>query len=384
MEFQKLIEKHYPDVEVVCKSIYQNPEIALEEFESCKKVVALLKEKGFEVEEGYAGLPTAFKAVKHGGEGPRLMIPVEYDALLEIGHACGHHLICGMSLLAGLALGDVIEECGGEVALIGTPAEETGEGKTPMAQAGCFDEYDAAMMMHPASVTYANAYGTSIGVYDITFTGRIAHSGGAPYDGLNSLDAVVQMYNAVSMMRQQLRDGTRINGIILSGGTVINAIPDHCVIRYEIRTLTMDYYYHVADRLRKCAEAAALATGCEMKFELSMPICCAMNHSKALVKRYRELLAKYGYEENPEDPGPLTTDMGDVSQIVPSLHAMVKVSNDDEQLHTAGFLKASDQPLAWEMMQKHAAMLAELGYQVFTDKGLLEELRKEKKVLWDK
>lgn len=384
MEFYDLIKKYFPEVEAVSRSIYQNPEIALEEFESSKKAADLLRKHGFEVEEGFGGIPTAFKAVKRGGDGPRLMIPVEYDALPEIGHACGHHLICGMSLLAGLALGDVIGECGGEVALIGTPAEETGEGKTPMAQAGCFDEYDAAIMMHPACVTYTDPYGTSIGVYDITYTGQIAHSGNAPHDGVNSLDAVVQLYNAVSMMRQQLKDGTRLNGIILSGGTVINAIPDSCVIRYEIRTLTMDYYYHVADRLRKCAEAAALATGCEMKFELSMPICCAMDHSKALGKRYREMLAKYGFEESPEDPGPLTTDMGDVSQIVPSFHAMVKVSEAGEQLHTAEFLEASNRPLAWDMMQKHAAMLAELGYQVLTDSDLLEELRKEKKVLWDK
>ena len=370
-----LIEKNFDDVYAVCNSIYKNPETALQEFETVAKIKKLLRDKGFEVEENCAGLETAFKAVKKSGEGPRFAIPVEYDALPGIGHACGHHLIAAMSLLAGIAIGELIEELGGEVALFGTPGEETGEGKPPMVQAGYFDGYDAAAMIHGAPISYVTPDITSIGVYDIKFTGKTAHCGASPELGVNSLDAVVQMYNAVSMMRQQMKEGTKIAGIVLEGGDMTNSIPDSCVCRYEIRTTSMDYYDHVADRLRKCAEAAALATGCKLDFWLSMPICNSMKHNEALAEVFREIMAEYGEAESKEKPTPFATDMGDVSQVIPSLHPIMKVSDGGELLHTKEFLEAAGKPYAWERTKINAEMLAMLGIRVLTDKTLLDRLK---------
>ena len=377
-QIHQAIRENRDRVESLCRQLYQNPETACQEYASAERITAFLREAGFTVETGCAGLETAFRATKKRGNGPRVAIPVEYDALPGIGHACGHHLICGMSLLAGVGLAQILTEYDGEVTLLGTPGEETGEGKPPMVRAGYFDGYDAAMMLHPSNLTCIAPDITSIGVYDITFTGRTAHCGAAPFDGINALDAVVLMYDAVSMMRQQMRDGTRIAGIVLEGGAMTNSIPDRCVIRYEIRTLRMDNYDHVAQRLKRCAEAAALATGCQMEFKLSMPICMPLESSPALTEAYRQILAEYGEEESPQRPDPGATDMGDVSMVLPSLHAFVSVCQGEEKLHTPEFLAVGDLTATYDRMEKWAETMAMLGAKVFQDPVFLAQLREEK------
>lgn len=381
---KQAVEQNYEDVAKVAKELYEEPETANNEFNSCKIIMDLLREKGFDVEDNYAGVPTGFKASKKNGEGPKIAVFAEYDALPGIGHACGHHLIAGMSLLAGIALSEILDEYEGEVAIFGTPAEETGEGKPPMAEQGCFDDYDMAMMMHPNSINCIAPIVTSIGVYDITFKGKTAHCGANPFDGVNALDAVVSMYNGVSMMRQQMKDGTRIAGIILSGGEMTNSIPDDCTIRYEIRTLTMDYYDHVRDRLEKCAESAAIATGCKVDFKLSMPVCASMDTSKTLAVAFKEIMMDSGITDFISDPEPIATDLGDVSQIIPTIQPFVKVSHGGEKLHSKEFLEATDDPYAWEKMKDYSYMLALLGLRVFEDKEMLKELRQEREAMRNK
>ncbi len=374
------IDKYYDEVKAIATSIYENPEIANEEVNSTKIIVELLKKHGYEVEENLVSLPTAFSATKKNGDGPKIAIPIEYDALPEIGHACGHHMIAGMSLLGGMALADVLSKYNGTVTLFGTPAEETGEGKPPIVDAGLIDDYDCGMMLHPFSRNIVNPVVTSIGVYDITFTGKTSHAGAAPSEGVNALDAVVQMYNAVSMMRQQMKDGTRLEAIVLKGGAMINSIPDHCVIRYETRTLTMEYYDHVVERLENCAKAAALATGCTVDFRLSMPICSAMSASPALDKAYRALLADAGITPDEGRGEPIATDMGEFDTVIPSIHPMVQLSDNNEKLHTKEFLEALNMPYAWDKMKEHATILAYLGLEVFENEELLKELRAEREI----
>jgi len=378
---RQAVETNASDVKSVCSGIYAHPETANHEVEACKALVKLLKEKGFAVEENYTGQPTAFRATKKNGQGPRIAIPVEYDALPGIGHACGHHLIAAMSVLTGISLAEALGKYCGEVTLFGTPAEETGEGKPPMVEQGAFDDYDAAMMLHPASFTCVEPKITSIGVYDITFYGKTAHCGAAPHDGINALDAVVSLYNSVSMMRQQMKDGTRIAAIVIEGGAMTNSVPDKCVIRYEIRTLDMDYYEHVRSRLEKCAQAAAIATGCTVDFRLSMPVCASMTASKSLAEAYQKILDETGKTDVRRESDPFATDMGEISLVVPSLHPLVKVSQVEEKLHTEEFLKATNLPYAWEQAKEYAYTMARLGLQIFEDEQLLAALRSEREIL---
>ena len=374
----KCIDSEFDNVHEILIELKNNPEVALEEINSSKVIKEYLVKKGFELEENCAGLPTAFKATKKNGVGPKIAVCIEYDALPEIGHCCGHHYITATSVLAGVSLSEILSTYTGEVTLFGTPAEETGEGKPPMVDAGYFDDYDIAMMLHPHSTTCADPTITSIGIYDITFKGKGAHSGAAPSDGINALDGIVQLYNSVSMMRQQLIDGTRLNAIILKGGSVINVIPETATIRYEIRTGTMSYYYEVEKRLRACAEASAMASGCELTYQLSMPICSPVEESKALADAWRSTLPELGLAETEERPTPFSTDMGNVSMRIPVIHAMGKMIEGDYALHTREFLEALDSDYSRSALKKFAASLAFTGLKVFEDKELLEKLRIER------
>ncbi|WP_130861566.1 M20 family metallopeptidase [Bacilliculturomica massiliensis] len=372
------VDRNYEKVAAVCRDIYENPEIALQEVHASAVLKDLLGGEGFEVEENCAGLPTAFKAAKKNGPGPRVAIMAEYDALPEIGHACGHHLIAGMSLLAGIGLAECLEEYQGEVAVFGTPAEETGDGKAQMAKAGCFDGYDIGIMLHPF---YGNCVApriSAIGVYDFTFIGKESHAGAAPFEGINALDAVVTMYDSVSMMRQQLKDGTRIGAIVLAGGTVSNSIPDKCSIRYEVRSLDMDYYHQVVEQVRRCAQAAALATGCEMEWIQSAPTCASLVPSPVLVREFETLMREFNMDEEQESVDMGSTDLGEVNQIIPTIHPLVKMVENGEKAHTVEFLKAANAPYAWKKMKEYGELLACLGLRIFEDPQVLRELREER------
>lgn len=361
----------------LAKWIYAHPETANQEYECAGETMEFLKRHGFEVTPGCAGLPTAFKAEQKCGEGPRVAVMAEYDALPGLGHGCGHHLIAAMGAGAGIALASLLGDLHGEIAVFGTPAEETGEGKSAMAKAGAFDGYDAAIIMHPCSVHYTAPNILAISAYDFTFTGRASHAGARPYEGVNALDALVLFYNGVSALRQQLRDGTRIAGVVLKGGDVTNVIPDRCVIRYEVRAKQLDYFHAVVEKLVNCARGAAIATGCGMEYAQSEPLCMPLEESPALAEGYRKLLAEYGLFEEGEDVIG-STDMGDVGAIVPALHPFFKVSKNFELPHTEEFLHAVNEPYAYEQMLLGVELLARLGLLVFEDAELFARLRVEK------
>jgi amidohydrolase len=368
----KLIEEKIIDLS---KSLYENPEPALKEFESAKKIVAFLREEGFEVEENLGGLPTAFKAVKKNGQGPRVCYVAEYDALPEYGHACGHHLIAGMSVGAGVVLAKMIDSHPGEVAIIGTPAEETGDGKPVLVDKGHFDGYDAAMMIHPFSQTVVNPTITPIGGYDFIFTGKTSHAGGAPHEGVNALDAVVMLYNAVSMLRQQIKDGARISIIILEGGTVANAIPDKARIRLQFRAEEMSYFNEMIEKAIKCAEGAALAMGCKVEYFISEIICAGLDENKKLANIFRETLAEYDVKIDSDGFLLGASDIGNVGQIIPTIHPLLKMTQNGEGLHTEEFLKESFNTYARQQMIVGIELLAATGLKLLQNPELAKDLK---------
>ncbi len=356
--------------------IYNNPEIAMKEYESSEKLANYLREKGFEVEENLAGMETAFKATIKNGDGPKIALCAEYDAL-PYGHACGHHLIGAISVAAGVGIAEALKKYNGEISIIGTPAEEIGEGKPYLIEKGVFSNYDLAMMIHPFADTCIEPIVTTIGGYDFTFLGKTSHAGAKPYEGINALDAIVCFYNNISVLRQQLRDGTRIHGIILEGGDVVNSIPDRCKIRYEIRSTETDYYKELVEKVINCAKAAALATGCELEYNQFERVCLGLKRNKTLADIFKSRMGEFGIVDSPKQLSGGSTDMGDVSHVISSLHPMVKFVENNEDVHTKDFLASSIKPYAFNMLINSAKALAMTALEVLKNPQLVDEMKKE-------
>jgi len=370
------IDAHREEYIRIAAHLFEHPETANEETESAAYLTAILKENGFEVECPYCGLATGFKATKKNGEGPRIAYMAEYDALPGLGHACGHNWIAATSLGAGITLAKALSEYPGEVTIFGTPAEETGDGKPVMVDAGAFDGYDAALEFHGHNRTCLKPDMIGIGGIDIHFCGKAAHAGALPYEGVNALDAVVLFYNAVGVLRQQIREGARIHGIIVEGGQAPNIIPDSCTIRIEIRYPEMTYWEELLGKVVRCAEGAALATGCEMEWHHFEPTCASVKHNRKLVDLLAEILADY--PQFAEEGGPLgggSSDVGNVSQVVPTLHPMMKITEVEEGPHTAAFcdsmMGAYSQDRAIEVIK----IFTEIGLRLLADPELAKSLR---------
>src|SRR5438874_9701603 len=274
----RVIDQHTAELIETADWSHAHPEIGHQEVEASKRLSGILQSAGIPVEMGTAGMATAFKADLGGKRGarPRIAILAEYDALPGLGHGCGHNLIGTSAVGAGLALSEVVPDLDGSIWVLGTPAEESAApnsgGKVHMVNAGVFSDVDAAIMFHPATET-AVTMDRSLAArgFEFYFHGRAAHAAGAPEEGLNALDAVVLLYNAISMLRQQVRSDVRIHGIILSGGAAANIIPDYAAIRYRTRADDSEYLPEVVERVIACAEGAARATGCRHEWTEYMP-----------------------------------------------------------------------------------------------------------------
>ena len=326
---QEILEEKKDSILGLEKFLYANPEIEMEEFKAKAKFVELLKQEGFETED-VEGLPTAFVARKSSGEGPRIGICAEYDALPALGHACGHNLIGAMSYGAAVVLAEWLMQSGhkGSVCLLGTPAEETGRGKPGMLAAGCFKNVDVAMMAHPMKSTTLMSKLVNLEGYDITFHGRAMHAAEAPWNGVNALDAAAIFYNAVAMLRQQLRDGSRVHMIVTDGGDAVNIIPERAALRVEIRHSDFKYFRELVNKVLAVAEQAAKAAGCTVDIEMFEPPIYCMKNNRPMIDLFKRHMLDAGITEYVEEAatGGGCTDMGNVSQEVPSaIEQMYKV-----------------------------------------------------------
>ena len=239
--------------------IYENPELGNEEYKAVKVLTELLKEHNFEVEERYLNMDTAFKATFYSGK-PGLTIGYlcEYDALPGIGHGCGHNMIGTISSGAGIVLSKIINQVGGKIIVYGTPAEETNGAKVIMVEEGAFDELDCAMMVHPNDKTYAS--GTSSALYPIQFTfkGKTAHAASCPEQGINALNAVIQLFNGIDALRQHVTKDVLMHGIITEGGVAANIVPERAVAQFYIRAAKKATIEEVLEKVKNIARGAAL------------------------------------------------------------------------------------------------------------------------------
>lgn len=347
--------------------IHAHPELGHLEVEASKRLADRLSEAGAEVEMGTAGMETAFKAVLLGSsEGPTVTVLAEYDALPKLGHGCGHNLIATSALGAGLALSEVLGELPGSVWVLGTPAEESAApnagGKVHMVRAGVFDDVDASIMFHPATET-AITPDRSLAArgFEFFFHGKAAHAAGAPDQGINALDAVVAMYNAVSMMRQQVRPDVRIHGIILAGGAAANIIPDYAAIRYRTRADDADYLEEVVQKVIGCAEGAARATGCRLEWNEYMPPYENTVPNGVLMDLMKTNLEALGLEvaTQKKRAGRGSTDFGNVSRRVPGVEARIAITEHwDVPGHSTEFEKAAGTDLGRQAALNAAKALA--------------------------
>jgi len=307
--------------------MYEHPEVAYQERATSERLVAFLTAAGFDVAYPAHGLETAFSA-RAGSGGPEVVVCAEYDALPEVGHACGHNIIATAACGAGAALAPLADELGIRVRVLGTPAEEAYGGKVDLIEAGAFEGAAAAMMIHPSPMDLVDPAVLGVVHLEVEFHGRESHAAFAPHLGVNALDAAVQAYVNVSTLRQTLLATDRVHGVIVHGGGAPNVVPAFTSMAWYVRSATTDRLAELQRRVEACFEAAAVATGCSHQVkELGHPYVDLIS-DPLLVELFAANSAALGRpmpRRDPSTPMAGSTDMGNVSHVVPSIHPMLDI-----------------------------------------------------------
>ncbi len=366
------------------KEIHANPEIAMQEFRASKACADFLQERGFAVEKPVAGLETAFRAVASGGTGPSIAYLSEYDALPGLGHGCGHNLIAIAGIGAGLGLKAALGSLSGNVTVFGTPAEEAIGGKAFMVEAGLFATIDAAMGAHPgtseAVVPTVEGSGQALACQGlrIEFRGKAAHAAADPYNGVNALNAIVELFNGINALRQHVRSDARIHGIITDGGTAPNVVPAFAAGDFLVRAQTMAYMNELVGKVRRIAEGAALITGADLAFIFSEKPSYDMITNHPLARRVKVHLDNMGLTmpEARAEEGSGSTDWGNVSYEVPSVETAFPILDRVCTWHSEDVVAAADSPLGYDNTIAVATAMALAGVDLLLDPELLTEVRR--------
>ncbi len=356
------------------RALHAEPEIAWQEVKSSARVAASLADAGFKVEAPYCGMATAFRA--EYGSGPlHITLCAEYDALPGIGHACGHNLIASITTTAAVALTGLADDLGITVVVLGTPAEEGGGGKVAMIEAGAFDDAHAAMMVHPGPVDVIRANPYAVSHLRIGYSGEAAHAAAYPELGRNAADAFTIAQVAIGLLRQQLPSTARVHGIVTSGGAAPNIIPESTEGRWYVRASTTQELNGLEVKVRRCFEAGALAAGCEVTIEEESPRYAEFRTDEGLSASYQRNAVELGRVfTDPADRvasmARASTDMGNVSQIVPAIHPYVGIGSLPAVNHQAGFAAHTITPLAERALLESATALAWTVVDAATDHDL--------------
>jgi amidohydrolase len=355
------IDRLKPELIEVSRTIHDNPETAYKEFAAAALLASKLEEHGYQVQRNAADLETAFTAYAGSKPGPTVAILAEYDALPGIGHACGHNLMATAALGAGAALQGIIDSIPGRVAVFGTPAEEGGGGKVVMVERGAFKGVDAALIFHPSTYNMVNRGSLASTRVNIIFHGRASHAAAAPDKGINALDGIIQTYNAANALRQHLRDDARIMGVITNGGQAANIVPEYASAQFSIRAADRRYANEVLKKFRRCAEGAALATGATLEFNVIEPSRYDnVVTNSVMAQIFTEKLEKLGLHiDQPEDDDRMgSTDMGNVSQVLPAIHPYLAIAPAGISAHTIEFREAAGSDRGQETMLNAARAMA--------------------------
>ncbi len=334
-----VVDERAEDLIELSHAIHADPELGFAELRSSARVATVLADHGFAVEWAAAGLETAF--VARAGSGPlRIAICCEYDALPGVGHACGHNVIASAAVGAGIALAAVADELGLTVDVVGTPAEEGGGGKVLMLEAGVFDGYHAALMVHPFPFDGLEPAVLAAQGFEIRYEGREAHAGAYPELGINAADAFVVAQTAIGLLRQHLRRTDRVHGIVTHGGDAQNIVPAHTAGKWMVRATTLDDLDDVRLRVMRCFEAGAVASGATLEVSY-LPRYGQMVHDPDLVALYRTAAESLGRSFTAGGgAGSFSTDMGNVSLLLPSIHPAIGIDARGSSNHQPEFAAA--------------------------------------------
>ncbi len=342
-----VVDARRDDLLALSHDLHAHPELAFAETYSAARVAEVLAAAGFVVEPGAYGVPTAFEAVYGSGD-LRLVLCAEYDALPGLGHACGHNVIATITTGAALALRTVADEIGITVVVLGTPAEEHGGGKVKLLRAGAFERATMSAMVHPAAGTFdisaADAVTQAVDRFDVTFTGRAAHAAAAPEHAINAASAATVAEVAIGLLRQHIPDGVRLAAVTTASGTVTNIVPGEARMSLEVRSRDIDEMLSVKRRLLACVEGAAIATGCTWEQHRAEPRYLPLVQDPTLATAWDQAIVRRERVFGPPHGSGGSTDMGNVSQVVPSIHPMLAIHGAGGPPHTIEFAAAAASP----------------------------------------
>ncbi|WP_148315516.1 M20 family metallopeptidase [Clostridium culturomicium] len=356
--------------------IHEKPEVGNKEFFASNLLIKELENHGFYVETNIAGHETGFIATKKASkEGATIGYLAEYDALPGLGHGCGHNIIGASSIAAAIALGEVIEQCGGTVKVFGTPAEEGGENgsaKGSFVKAGVFEGVTAAMMVHPGSYTQRTGKSLAVAPIDFEFFGKPAHASGCPEEGINALDAMLLFYNGINALRQQVTSDVRIHGVILNGGEAPNIIPEYTRARFYLRAATREALEVLTHRIINIAQGSAISTGCTTSHTYIQNIVENLVPNVALDNIFEECIEDLGeMVERSIKKSVGSTDTGNVSHVVPTIHPTISICDEEIPAHTVEFREAACSTKGDKGLILAAKALALTGLKVIEDPDIV-------------
>ncbi len=359
--------------------IHANPEPAFEEHQAAVWVTEIIERHGYAVEHPAGSLATAVRGPITGGlgsDGPRIGVLAEYDALPGLGHGCGHNTMASSGVGAAIALAAVRDAWAGEVVFLGTPAEERGSGKAIMIEDGLFQGLDAALLFHPCDRNHVEIAPLAMEDVAVTFRGLQSHAAAEPWAGKNALDAMIALFVSVGLWRQQLPTHCRVHGIIQEGGTAANIIPDQTRAWFIIRSADQAYYEVMKGRFRALCEAAALAADVSVEVEFS-GASTTMKHNRALAARWVANAEAYGITDQGLDPSSGSTDMANVSWVVPAIHPHLAIVDEPTPAHSVRFRDAAPRPRADRTVLLAATLIAQTALDVLLDSVLRDAARQE-------
>jgi len=358
-------------------NIHDNPELGFKEEKASAWLASYLEDSGFHVERGIAGLATAFRAT-YGQGSPTIALLAEYDALPKIGHGCGHNIIAASAVGAAVASKSIIDQLGGSIVVMGTPGEEVFGGKIDMVRAGTFKEIDVAMLVHPEVRNMPTEEALACSSLEVEFFGRPAHAAGQPHRGINALDAMILAFTSINSLRQHIRGDARIHGIITDGGEAPNIVPAHSAAVFLVRALDDDYLAELKDKVLNCFTGASVASGARLEYRWRDRTYAPMKSNMTLAELFKQNLESLGRQVETCDPhfGLGSTDMGNVSQVVPSIHPTIAIAPREVVIHTPEFAAAAASEAGHEGLMDAAKAMAMTVADIIQP-GMLDRIKQE-------
>lgn len=377
-EVKRLVDIHRKELVELSLKIHANPELGFKEKKASGWLISYLKKNGFSVEVGVGNLPTAFKAT-YGNSNPVIAFLAEYDALPEIGHACGHNIIAASAVGAGIASKIIVDNQGGTIMVIGTPAEEIFGGKLTLLKNNVFEGVDVAMIVHPGVRNMATVEALACITIIVEFYGKAAHAAANPEQGINALEAMILSFSAINSLRQHIEDRARIHGIITHGGEAANIVPAYTRAEMMVRTAETDYLDDLKDKVLNCFTGASIATGARLEYEWSEDYYAPMNNNLTMARLFSNNLESLGRKVEPFEHrfGFGSTDMGNVSQVVPSIHPEVAIAPLGTLLHSKDFAKAAASEAAHDGLVDAAKAQAMTIVDILSEKDVLVKVKEE-------